>query len=65
METGLKLLMRDGALAMSFRPHLDPVEYADLTRLVNECTTRTELREAVESAAKRLGHQVECKDLGL
>jgi len=65
METGIQLLMRDGAIAIWFRPRLRAEQYAELMRLTDESTTRAELPSAVEQAAKRWGHQVEIEDIGL
>jgi len=65
METGLQLLMRDGALQIRFHPRLNAVQYADLMRLVDLATTRVELKIAVESAAKRWGVEVEVGEVGV
>jgi hypothetical protein len=58
METGLQLLMRDGAVYVAFNPRLDAIEieYAELVKIVELATTKSELRRAVESAASRWGH---------
>ena len=65
METGIQLLMRDGAIAIRFYPRLDPAQYAELSRLVDQSTRRAELRAAVESAAKRWDVECESEDVGL
>jgi hypothetical protein len=64
MEMDLRLLMRDGAIAVRFRPRLDLIQYAEFTRLVHEATTRDDLRKSVEAAAKRWGIECECEDVG-
>ena len=62
METGLKLLMRDGALDIKFHPRLTPEQYAELAWIINQPTTKVELCEAVGRLAKRWGIEVVCED---
>ena len=58
METGLRLLMRDGAIQLHFRPKLTPEHYAELLRAAEEATTRAELRMVVRALAKSWGSEV-------
>jgi len=51
METGLKLLMRDGAVGVKFRPRLTGEEYTTLLVLVAETSTKDELRRELHRAA--------------
>ena len=53
METGLQLLMRDGALSVRFHPRLNADEYAELMQLVDRATTKGELKTELEKAAKK------------
>ena len=65
METGLQLLMGDGAIHLSFRPRLDPAQYAELTRIVDDSITRDDLTKAVKAAADKWGVQCEVENVGL
>ena len=60
METGLRLLMRDGAVSLKFHPHLTPEQYAELIQIARRATTTDELRFAVKLAATGWGVDVEC-----
>jgi hypothetical protein len=63
METGLRLLMRDGAVQVIFRPRLTAEQYAELALLVLKPVTKAELCEAVEEFAKQWGVQLKtCED---
>lgn len=62
METGLRLLMRDGALCVRFHPRLTADQYAELVRLVETPSTKAELRSAFEEFAKRWHCEVEFED---
>jgi hypothetical protein len=44
METGLRLLMRDGALRVAFHPRLDAVHYGEFLEIVERSTTKQELK---------------------
>jgi len=59
METGLQLLMRDGALKVIFRPRLSADQYTELLRLVEIAATKDELRRQLGRAASQGGHAVE------
>ena len=59
METALQLLMRDGALRMSFHPKLNPDQYSALLASAEKATTRDELRKAVKALAKQWGSDVQ------
>ena len=51
--------------AGGFRPRFDPIQYAELTRLVEKSPTRAGLKTVIEAAAKRWGVECESKDVGL
>ena len=53
METGLRLLMRDGAVRVAFHPRLSTEQYAELMAICERAATKGELRLEVELAAKR------------
>ena len=59
METSLNLLMRDGAARVAFHPHLTAEQYAELLARVARATTRAELRQEMEQAAKTWGSAFE------
>lgn len=59
METGLRLLMRDGAMHVLFHPRLTPEQYAELSLAVAKATTKDELRAEMTALAKTWGCQVE------
>ena len=65
METSLRLLMRDGAIRVTFLPRLDAAQYAELTRLVDFSTTRTELIAAAKEAANRWGVECDTEEEGV
>ena len=65
METGLQLLMRDGAVSVKFHPRLNADQYAELLKFVDHATTRAELRLAVEAAAKRWGVECQVEEVGV
>jgi UDP-N-acetylglucosamine:LPS N-acetylglucosamine transferase len=58
METGLQLLMRDGAACVRFQPRLTGEQYAELLERVERATTRDELRREMEDAARQWGKQL-------
>ena len=62
METGLRLLMRDGALHVVFHPRLNAERYAELMQLVEQPTTKAELCEALEKWAKSRAIEVVCDE---
>ena len=62
VETGLRLLMRDGALLVYFQPKLTSVEYGELMTAVEKPATVAELRETLESLGDRWGKKVECDE---
>ena len=45
--------MTDGTLSVKFSPRLTPEQYAELTKLVEICTTKAQLRQAMEEAAAK------------
>jgi hypothetical protein len=59
METGLRLLMRDGAIHVLFHPRLTAEQYTELIQLVEQPTTKDELRSVLVEFAKRWRCQVE------
>lgn len=63
METGLRLLMRDGSIHVHFHPKLTPEHYAELFRATEQATTRLEMREAVVILANKWGSTVEIDEL--
>jgi hypothetical protein len=62
METGLRLLMRDGALQIRFQPRLSAPQYAELASLIDRPSTKQELCDELEAFAERWGIQVICDD---
>lgn len=54
-ETTLRFLMADGAMSAKFTPALTPDQYAELHALVKTPSTKSELRQAIERAAKQWG----------
>jgi hypothetical protein len=59
METGLQLLMRDGAVRVAFHPKLTAEQYAELLRRVALATTKDELRKQMQDVAKQWGSQLD------
>jgi len=59
METGLRLLMRDGTLHVAFHPKLSAEQYADLLKAVEAVSSCDDLRAAAVALAKRWGSSVE------
>lgn len=55
METGLQVLIRDGAVSLRFHPHLTVEQYAELLTIVENATTRAELCYGVEVAVEHWG----------
>jgi hypothetical protein len=58
METGLKLLMRDGPVSLHFSPDLNDDQYGELLSIVQAFAVKgtvADLRQDVESAAQRWG----------
>ena len=58
METGLRLLMRDGPVRIEFAPNLTAVQYDELLTIVQQISVKAtvaDLRQDVESAAQRWG----------
>jgi len=53
METGLQLLLHDGAVQITFKPRLTAEQYAELTGLVEASATKSDFRRAIEAAALR------------
>ena len=58
METGLKLLMRDGAAQVAFRPQLTGDEYIELLERVASAATKKELKQEMQRAAKKWGKEL-------
>jgi hypothetical protein len=65
METGLQLLMRDGAARIVFQPRLSAEQYAELLALAESCATRADLESAVKRAGQHWGKQVDFEELGV
>lgn len=59
METGLRLLMRDGAVHVVFQPRLTVEQYDELMRIVDRASSKDELREALELSARLWEKEVE------
>ena len=59
METGLRLLMQDGAVQIAFHPRLTAEQYAELLRIADRAKTKDELRVALEVSARLWGKEVE------
>jgi hypothetical protein len=59
METGLQLLMRDGALRLMFHPHLSPDQYGELFETVREVETTDALAEAARLLAAKWGCELQ------
>jgi hypothetical protein len=59
VEIGLQLLMRDGAICLTFRPRLTAEQYDELMAMTEKATTRAELCFFVERAVERW--QIECQ----
>jgi hypothetical protein len=55
METALQLLMRDGALRVSFHPKLSATQYAQLLEAANRATTKAELSVEIAALSKQWG----------
>jgi hypothetical protein len=58
METGLKLLLRDGAIQVYFHPRLTAAQYAELMGIVEQHATVATLTTALKEAAERWGVEV-------
>ena len=56
--TTLKLLTRDGALAVTFTPGLTPDQYSELYELVIDAETADEMTAVVKRAGLRWGADV-------
>jgi|GEM_PF-1368009 len=65
METGLRLLMTDGAIHVSFRPLLTVDQYTELAKVIAVPATKDELCQLVQGMAKRWGCTVEIDDESL
>jgi hypothetical protein len=65
METGLQLLMRDGAVSLKFHPKLTVEQYAELLAVVESVTTRAELCFAVEEAVEQWGIECQAENVGV
>jgi hypothetical protein len=59
METGLQLLMRDGAVRVAFHPRLTPEQYVSLLERVGRAGTKDELRTEMRAAAKAWGSRLD------
>jgi hypothetical protein len=59
VETCLLLLMRDGAVRVVFRPNLSAEQYIELLNRVERATTKQELREEMQAAAKAWNRKLE------
>jgi hypothetical protein len=65
METGLQLLMRDGAVRVAFHPRLTVDQYAEFLQLLDDTPTRAELCVVGADAAKRWGVEFICENVGV
>ncbi len=65
METGLQLLMTDGAVSLKFHPRLTVEQYAELMTIADHATTRAELCHAVEVAVEEWGVECVASDVGV
>jgi len=65
METALQLLMRDGALRLTFHPRLTADQYAELLKVVERPATKKELRSEVAKAAKRWKVEYTAENMGV
>ena len=52
METGLQVLMRDGAVHVAFNPRLNAVQYAELLTLVETSVPREEFGTTTTNLAR-------------
>ena len=59
METGLQLLMRDGAMRVLFHPRLTAPQYAQLLKVVTASETKDQLSRAVHRLADEWGIEAE------
>lgn len=62
METALRLLMRDGAVCVQFRPRLTAEQYAELAVVIERPATKDELRQALGELAQRWGSELAIED---
>jgi hypothetical protein len=62
METGLRLLMRDGTLHVRFHPKLNSAEYAELMTAVEKPATVAELRATLEQLSEQWGKKSEFEE---
>jgi hypothetical protein len=60
MVTGLRLLMRDGALYVTFQARLTSEQYAELVQVIERPDTKDELCEVLEEFAQHWGIEVDC-----
>jgi hypothetical protein len=65
METGLRLLMTDGAISLTFQPRLTVEQYAELATIVENSTTKAELCFAVERAVEHWGIQCKAENVSI
>jgi len=62
METGLRLLMRDGAIHVMFHPRLTSEQYGELMHVVGHSATKDELRESLTALARKWGSEVQFEE---
>ena len=62
METGLKLLTREGVVQVLFRPRLTAEQYAELAVIINNPDSKRAMCDAIEEWAKKHELQVMCDD---
>ena len=62
METGLRLLMRDGAIRAVFYPRLTSPQYDELLAVVERSTTKDELRSGLELLARKWDSRLEFEE---
>jgi hypothetical protein len=65
METGLRLLMRDGAVNVTFRPGLPADQYAKFMTVLDQASTKGELEIAGQKFADERGLEFIYDDLSI
>ena len=60
MQTGVKLLMRDGAVRVTFPKTLTPEQCAEFLELVQRVSTQQELCDGAAEVAKRRSINIIC-----
>jgi len=63
MQSGLMLLMHDGAVRVSFGCPLTPDQYAEFLELAQRSKTRDELSDGGAEVAARWGFEIACEEV--